>query len=134
MLSLGEKSFTTGRAKFRDEAPGTQEATAKIFVKIEFPALEEEGNWLAQVDSGAAYSMLDVELAQALEVFDRDGEPTTIQTRHGPIAGRLERIPLRLIADEGDSLEVEATFLVSRQWPGKTFLGYTVSWKNFGPP
>ena len=94
MLLLGEKSFTTGRVKFRDEAPGSLEATAKIFVKIEFPALEGEASWLAQVDSGAAYSMLDVELAQALGVLDGDGLPTSIQTRHGLISGRLERIPL----------------------------------------
>jgi hypothetical protein len=125
MLSLGEKIFTTGRARFRDEAPGTQEATAKVFVKIEFPRLEGAGNCLAQVDSGAAYSMLEVELAQVLGVLDGNGEPAKIQTRFGPISGRLERIPLYLVADEGDSLAVEATFLISREWPGKTFLGYT---------
>lgn len=122
MLSLGGKSFTTGRAKFQDQAPGAPEATAKIFVKIEFPALE--GSWLAQVDSGAAYSMLDVEVAQALDVLDGNGQPASIHTRLGLIAGRLERIPLVLVADEGDSLDVEATFFVSREWSGKTFLGY----------
>jgi hypothetical protein len=123
MLSLGEESFTTGRAKFRDQAPGAQELTAKIFVKVEFPGLE--GDWLAQLDSGSAYSMLDVEVAQALGLLNGDGEPASIGTRLGIIEGRLERIPLVLVADEGVSLDMEATFLVSQGWSGKTFLGYT---------
>lgn len=125
MLSLDGKSFTTGRARFRDEAPGKQELTAKIFVKIEFPTLE--GNWsaLAQVDSGAAYSILDIELAEALGVLDGDGASTKVDTRLGKISGRLERVPLVLVADEGVSLDMEATFLVSRDWSGRTFLGYT---------
>lgn len=123
MLSIGEKSFTTGRAKFRDQAPGAQEPTAKIFVKVEFPGLE--GDWLAQIDSGAAYSMLDIEVAQALGLLNGDGEPARIDTRLGLIEGRLERIPLVLVADEGASLDMEATFLVSQAWQGKTFLGYT---------
>jgi hypothetical protein len=123
MLSLGGKSFTTGRAKFRDQAPGSEELTAKVFVKIAFPGLE--GSWLAQVDSGSAYSMLDVELARVLGLLDRDGQPASIHTRLGLVEGRLERIPLVLVADEGASLEMETTFLVSRAWHGKTFLGYT---------
>jgi hypothetical protein len=124
MLELGGKSFTTGRARFRDQAPGASEATAKIFVKIELPP-PLEGTLLAQVDSGAAYSMLDVEVAEALGLLDGGGEPARIHTRQGSIPGRLERVPLILVADEGDSLEVEATFFVSREWSGKTFLGYT---------
>jgi len=123
MLSLRGQSFTTGRTKFRDKSPGTQEPTAKIFVKIGFQGVE--GNFLAQLDSGAAFSMLEVELAMTLGVLDGDGERVSISTREGSIAGRLERIPLILVADEGVSLNVETMFLVSRDWPGKTFLGYT---------
>jgi hypothetical protein len=96
MLSLGEKSFTTGRAKFQDQGPGVPEATAKIFVRIEFPAFE--GSWLAQVDSGSAYSMLEVEVAQALDVLNGDGQPASIHTRVGTFEGRLERIPLARIS------------------------------------
>ena len=69
--------------------------------------------------------MLDLELAQALGVLELHGEPARIHTRYGYVEGRLERIPLILVADEGSSLDLETTFLVSRDWPGKTFLGYT---------
>jgi hypothetical protein len=72
MLQLRGESFTSGRAKFRDQAPRAPELTAKIFVKIEFPNLE--GSVLAQIDSGSAYSMLDLELARALGVLDGDGD------------------------------------------------------------
>jgi len=125
MLLLGGKSFTSGRAKFEDQAPGTPELTAKIFVKVKFPNLVGNGNLLAQLDSGSAYSMLEVELAQTLGVLDGDGEPARVRTPSGIVHGRLERIPLVLVADEGESLDVETTFLVSRDWTGKTFLGYT---------
>jgi hypothetical protein len=34
-------------------------------------------------------------------------------------------VPLKIVADEGDSLELEATFFVSPDWQGGTFLGYS---------
>jgi hypothetical protein len=123
MLSLKGKGFTTGCARFRDQSPGAPELTAKIFIKIEFQDLD--GSWLAQLDTGAAYSMLEPGVARALNVLDGDGQPVSVHTREGTIEGRLERIPLTLIADEGRSLDLDAVFFVSREWPGKTFLGYT---------
>jgi len=123
MLSLKGKGFTTGCARFRDQAPGVQELTAKIFVKIEFQNLE--GSWLAQLDTGAAYSMLALGVARALNVLDGDGQPVSIHTRHGTIEGRLERISMTLVADEGRALDLEAVFLVSREWTETTFLGYS---------
>lgn len=124
MLVLDGKSFTCGRSKFRDRAPGSKEPTDKVFVQIEFQDIPGT-SWLAQLDTGSAYSMLDVEIAQVLGVLDGDGERTEVHTRCGLIKGCLERIPLVLIAEEGTPLEVEATFLVSRDWPAQTFLGYT---------
>jgi hypothetical protein len=93
-------------------------------VTIEFQAISSR-DLLAQVDTAAAYSMLELELAEQLGVLDGDGEPATVSTRTGTIKGRLERIPVSLVAEEGESLELEATFLVSREWRAKTFLGYT---------
>jgi len=43
----------------------------------------------------------------------------------GHLDGQLIRLPVTLIADEGESLDLEATFFVSEQWRGGTFLGYT---------
>lgn len=124
MLKLEGESFTTGRAQFRDQVPGFRELTAKVYVQVEFPGIEN-ATLLAQLDTGAAYSTLGREWAEALGVLDGAGHPITLDTRLGKFMGRLERIPLTLIAEEGDSLDIEALFFVCREWPGKTFLGYT---------
>jgi hypothetical protein len=124
MLWQNGRKFTCGYATYRGQAPGAREPTDKIFVPIEFQGIPDNG-LLAQVDTGAAYSMLDVGIAEALDVLNGDGELTTISTRFGPITGRLERISVSLLAEEGESLDFEATFLVSRDWTVRTFIGYT---------
>lgn len=124
MLKLNGESFTTGRSQFRDQAPGITEPTAKVYVQVELPGIDN-ATLLAQLDTGAAYSTLGTEWAEALGVLDGGGHPITLDTRLGKFSGRLERIPLTLIAEEGESLEIEALFFVCREWSGKTFLGYT---------
>jgi predicted aspartyl protease len=122
VLANGEQ-FSTGRTRFFDGASGGEEGTAKIYIKIEpegfgapIPAL---------VDTGAAWSILDREVAEAVTLLDGEGPPAMISTRHGPIRGRLENTTLTILADDGESLEVQATVFVSRDWPAGTFLGYS---------
>ena len=125
MLKLDQADFTIGRAKFADNAPWAAEATAKIYVKVTpEPATLDNVVFFALLDTGAAWSMLDAEIAENLNLLNRDGEPKTVKTWHGDIRGRLERVSLRLHADEGDSLDFEATFLISPDWRFGTFLGY----------
>src|SRR5207237_4041542 len=116
MLKLGEDDFTIGRATFADTAPWATEATAKIYVKITPENLGVV--LLALVDTGAPWSLLDAEVAESLNLLNGDGEPKTIKTWRGDIHGRLERINVRLHADEGDSLDLEATVLISPGWRG----------------
>jgi hypothetical protein len=120
MFSL---SYLGGRSKFYDRHPAFVEPTAKVFVKITFSGLQE--NWLAQVDTGAAYSILERGVARDLDLFQAEGQFIRLSTRLGDLGGRLLRVPLRIVADEGDSLEFEATFFVSPDWHGGTFLGYS---------
>ena len=120
MISL---TFSAGRSRFLDRHPRFVESTAKVFINVGFPGLQRE--LLAQVDTGAAYSILDLDVARELELLDAAGQPTRLSTRLGDLHGRLIRTPLRIIADEGDSLVTEATFFVSSHWQGATFLGYT---------
>src|SRR5262245_8880266 len=122
MLLLEGERFTSGRSKFLDQHPGFIEPTAKIFVKVTFPGLTRR--LLAQLDTGAAYSILEVTIAEALGLFDWGGQTTHISTRLGTIGGQLLSVPLTLIADEGRSLNLDATFFVSREWRGPTFLCY----------
>jgi hypothetical protein len=123
MLTLQGERFTSGRSRFADRHPRFPEQTAKIYVKVEFPGIEKA--WIAQVDTGAAYSVLDVDVAEALNLLDLDGQRTRLSTRLGTLSGSLIEVPMRLVADEGASLHLDAMFFVSRDWRGGTFLGYT---------
>lgn len=94
-----------------------------MFVKVVFGGLDT--TWLAQVDTGAAYSVLESGAAKALGLFNAEGHPVRLSTRSGDLCGQLVRVPLKLVADDGESLDFEAPFFVSMEWRGATFLGYT---------
>lgn len=123
MLTLNGELFTSGRSRFLDHHPRFTEPTAKVFVKVIFTGLDR--SWIAQVDTGAAYSILEVDVAASLGLLSPRGPWTRLSTRIGVLAGQLIHLPVTLVADEGQSLELEATFFVSPEWRGGTFLGYT---------
>lgn len=123
MFTLGGLPFAAGRARFLDRNPASRELSAKIYVLVEFPGLNEQS--YAQLDTGAAFSVLDRATADALGLLDGDGERERMITHVGTVEGTLERVSLKLIAQEGDSLDIQATFLVSDDWERHTFLGYT---------
>lgn len=124
MLKLNGQDFTTGSAKFLDDDLEDREPSPKIFVRVRFPSLERKPA-LAQLDTGAAWSVLQRDIAEELGLLGGVGELARLQTAAGIMRGRLERVPLVLIADEGDSLNLQATFFISPQWHGGTFLGYS---------
>jgi hypothetical protein len=125
MLKLNGQDFTTGSAKFLDEETEFREPTPKVYVRIELPGLKSWSQALAQLDTGAAWSVLRSDIAEELGLLDGIGELVKMQTVTGNLEGRLERIPLILVADQGTSLEIQATFFVSPQWNGGIFLGYS---------
>ena len=124
MLILDGEPFTSGRSRFFDQHPRFPEPSAKVFVQVKFAGLA--GTWIAQVDTGADYSILEVDVAADLDLLDLQGPWTRLSTRLGVLAGQLIRLPVTLMADEGESLDlVDAIFFVSPDWRGGTFLGYT---------
>lgn len=123
MLVLNGGRFTSGLSRFYDQHPRFTEPTAKVYVKIAVAGFDVP--LLAQVDTGAAYSTLETQVAEALGMLDLKEHPTRISTRLGAIGGQLVSLPITLIADVGESLDLEATFFISREWTGATFLGYT---------
>jgi predicted aspartyl protease len=115
--------FANGRAQYFDHAPdAVAEGTAKIFVRIEAPGLDAALH--AQLDTGAAWSVLNAEIAEALGLLPGSGEEIKLTTRLGPFNGRLEEATLTILAEEGQSLEVNARVFVSADWNHQTFLGY----------
>jgi predicted aspartyl protease len=121
MLKLGDSFFTSGRARFDDTASWAPDSNAKVYVKITPENLGVV--LLALVDTGAPWSMLDAEVADALNLLNKNGEPIAVRTWRRTVHGRLERIKIRLHADEGESLDFDATVLVAPDWRGN-FLGY----------
>jgi hypothetical protein len=116
-------AFATGRAPYLDHDAGAGELSAKVFVEIAPHGFD--GNVLAQLDTGASWSVLNTEIAAALGLLTGDGEVKTISTRIGDYTGRIEEATITIIAQDGVSLEVDARVFVSPEWPGRTFLGYS---------
>lgn len=123
MLHLGRDPFTTGRSRFADHSPAARDPTAKIYIRVAF---EQGSEVLAQLDTGAAWSVLAPDLARLLGVSTLVGDPARMRTPLGVMEGQLVRIPFILQADEGENLRFDGTFFISEDWPdGMTFLGYS---------
>jgi hypothetical protein len=121
MLQLEGESFTTGRATFLDQPQEDVEATAKVYVRLQLGEVVH----LAQLDTGAAYSVLSPEVAATIET-DVLVDSINVLTNRGKRQGPLVRAVVTLVAETGDSLVVEATFFVPDDWPpGRLFIGYT---------
>jgi hypothetical protein len=125
VLKLGADLFTHGRSKFSDSVPGRSEPTAKVYVKLKLGGLQRP--LLAQLDTGAAWSVLDSGIAEELGLLDGPiEERRKLRTSLGIRDGHLVRLPFILVADEGQSLEAEGVFFICRDWPvDLTFLGYS---------
>ncbi len=79
---------------------------------------------LALLDTGAAWTVLAAPLANLLEA--QLGEPLEtlhLSTRLGTFTGTLHRLPICLVAEQGENLDVEGTCLVMPDWPGPSVLG-----------
>jgi hypothetical protein len=122
LLTFDGRVFAGGRAGFLD-SDGGSEATPKIFVKI-LPG-DAPVPLLAQLDTGAAWSVLDGDIAEALGFLERPGPAIRLSSRSGTVRGRLIRSSLTLVADEGESCQVDATLFVSREWAYGNFIGYS---------
>jgi hypothetical protein len=124
VLELHGQPFARSRTKYTDHVPQRLETTAKIYVRVLFDGIDRVVT--AQVDTGAAWSILGSEIAERLELFNEPGETARMRTPFGVKEGVLVRVPLRIVADEGESLDVTGTFFVTSDWPeGLTFLGYS---------
>lgn len=124
MLDKQGQPFTTSLTQFSDHVPG-HEHEARIGVPIQVGAFENQV--LAVVDTAAHWCVVDKQIAEAAGFDLSDGEKDTLSTRRGPIQGTIVRDYITLLADQGDSLRVEATIFVPDGdcWEGQpSFLGY----------
>lgn len=120
---LGDR-FACGRSTFLDFSPDDPEPTAKIYVRVRLAGLPE--GQIAQLDTGAAWSVLSPKLVRAAGLARYAGIPARLSSRAGILDGRLVRLPITFIAEEGESLDTDGTFFISSDWPSNmSFLGYS---------
>jgi hypothetical protein len=114
--------FATGASTFADTAPGTQ-FEARIFVPVRVGSLDVDVT--AMLDTAAPWCVLEGALASLLA--DRNVvlvQRQKLSSRLGNYTGDLCRTSITLLADEGDSLTVEATVFVCADWSGPNVIGY----------
>ncbi len=113
--------FATGMSSYLDEGPGHPGMTAGIHVRVKFEGVPV----IALLDTGASWSVLRADLAQELGLLEQEGEPLTLSSRVGTIDGQLVSARIALLADDGESVELDSTVFVSRDWPAGNFIGYS---------
>jgi hypothetical protein len=80
---------------------------------------------LTVVDTAASWCVFKPDVGAALlDHFDPSPEVTVLSTRLGRFRGKLYRGTIKLLADEGSSLDVDATVFLAPDWPGPNFVGY----------
>lgn len=116
-------TFATGRSSYLDADPRHPSETARIHVRVAFDGVSV----LALLDTGAAWTMLNAEVATAAGLLDQDDDSPkiSISTRIGRIKGSLVRTTTTLVAEDGDSVEFDSTVFVSREWFQQSVIGYS---------
>lgn len=117
--------FADSWARFSEESAQRAGDARKIYARVRDGGRPNGLSFLAMVDTGAAWTHLHHELAEALGLFDEDGEPAKISTSRGAIDGLLVKCPIILCADHGPELTVHATVHASKAWDGPNILGYS---------
>lgn len=116
-------SVLVGMSRFLDADPDVASETNRIYVKVAAP--QRDLTFLAQLDTGAAWTVFGPQITEVLDA-DPVGEAFPLSTRMGSFTGHLARATLRFLADQGDSVDVEATIFISPEWPeGLNFIAYT---------
>jgi hypothetical protein len=123
MLSAGTEAFTTFVTSFQDQDPAGAGTEARIYVPVIVETLGTE--IYAMVDTGAAWPILNPEIAREAHLNLGEGQKIRLSTRLGKIPGELLRATLTIPAVTGEGLEVDATvFVPETHWSEPNFLGY----------
>ena len=125
-LLLGsDEPFATGASEYLDYLPGSPEPHPRVYVQFRPEGVSPELSFLALVDTGAHYCILNKGVADLIRdrLTESVGE-MTLRTAHGPVRGSLYTYRIQLIAETGDDLSFECTLFISPDWRASNFLGY----------
>lgn len=118
------RSFAQGVCKYQYRPVTSGETTPRIVVQVQIGNLDAQ----AVVDTGGAYLVCDPQIAAALDLDATDAlESVKLNIRGVTISGSIHRPYLTLLAEEGESVELEVTAFVPRsdhlQWDLPSFMG-----------
>lgn len=116
--------WSNGAAQYAvDHQPASSAAPLVLAVRCRLAGVKSDD--LALLDTGAAWSIIGGEMVDDVigEASDL-GESIWMSSRLGRCAGRLYRMSITLVADEGEDLLVDGTVLLARDWEGPIVLGY----------
>lgn len=115
MLNFDDgRPFAQGACPFLYQPATEQETTPRIFITVQVEGVRVE----TAIDTGGAYFVCDPEVADLLGLDPADGvETDELSIRGYKISGTLHRLSLRLLAEEGKPLQVEATAFIPRLQP-----------------
>ena len=123
MLNLSGEPFASNVARYYEEDPSLESDQTSIHVQIIIQGDIEIATF-ARLDPATPWVVLNAELTNTLGL-GASGPDATLRTNAGRMKGTLERYPILLAAEEGQSLEIDATLFVCSEWRRGNFLGYT---------
>jgi hypothetical protein len=117
-------SFVIGVTTFYDTNPINPGRQNSIYLRAVL-SREMGVSVHAMVDSGAPNCLFDSDIGEMLGWDYSAGEPAELSPRVGRFSGTIQRLPIIIAAEEGDSLQIEASVFLSQQWRFGNFLGYS---------
>src|SRR5262245_4466753 len=124
MLTLNTRPFSTGWATYRDFDPEDRLRKQGFYVQVAFPG-STGGSLYALLDTGTPYCVFNTAVVENLGHSFDEGEKIALRTAYGPFEGTVQRMMIRLLAEQGESLNIEASVFVAADWYLGNSLGYT---------
>lgn len=123
LFARDRSPFATGVASYRDADTERPRQPPRVVVRVQPRPLSNPV--LAVLDTAAPWCILRPQIGELI-ADDLEAMPGSVKlgTRLGVFEGRLYRGWLTLLAQEGESLDLEATFFLSPHWQGSNFIGY----------
>jgi len=122
-LLLDKRWLPEGVSRYQDSHPGLREAQPRIYVKIQPGGLH--ASFWTLLDTGGHFCLLNETVAGLLgDHLVEDLGTFAVRTAHGLVEGKLYRHPVALVAESGESLNIDSTVFVPPDWQGPCILGY----------
>ena len=88
----------------------------------------------ALIDTGTPYCVFNTALIENLGLPFDEGEKIVLRTAYSPFEDTVQRVMIRLLAEQGESLNIDASVFVAADWLLGTSWDTLDSWSACGLP